>query len=284
MKKKLYILLTIYLISNSLVGQSVSETFVYAQKLFNDKNYTQSGYYFQRVLVFGNAAYKWESSVYLAEVFFKTKAYDKAYAAYNYLVYKAVEDSVKLNFKYKRLQCLLLSKKYKLAEVELLDIKSTVIGADTLKYYFYYGVLHFLTASYDSAYIGFEKVLQIKNPDSIFVLHQLITEISSFEKNYKRKARLKSMLIPGWGQWYTGNKQPAVNSFLLLGALGTAFIVTGFNYGFLDASVWILPWGYRYYSSGYKLAGQMALHNIEKQRYLVYNRIIQLMQNSYSVY
>lgn len=71
-------------------------------------------------------------------------------------------------------------------------------------------------------------------------------------------AKILSIILPGAGQFYTGNWQDGLNAFVLNGALGFATVDAALDGHYMDATLWATALFLRYYQGNYYRAEKAA--------------------------
>ena len=284
MKKKLFISLSIIWILFSCFGisysQNISATFKLAENSCNAGNFKEAIYYYQRILCFGTDAEKTKSYINSANCYFELSDYDKAYELYELAYYTVQNDSLKKEMLFRKAITLLNEKRYKLALLEILEFDCPNNEYFTRKKEIYLGITYFLLDEFEKSekhIMNYVNLSQIENSEEY---KQLFIENSKIKRGKIKTAVILSCIIPGLGQMYTGDFRNAVNSALLNASLLGIAILTGYNYGIIDAVVTIFPWLLRYYSGGMIKVEKTAKWKIAGEKQKIYNELLHLLKET----
>ncbi|MBN2520461.1 MAG: hypothetical protein JXB17_08155 [Bacteroidales bacterium] len=275
-RSRLKTYLTIILIISNLVcvlGQTVEETFNYANIQYKAKNFELAIPAYRRILFFDENRFNRETYLQLAHCYFELGIGDKAHYYYDIAYNIAEDDSIKAIIIFQKTLLYLLSGENKYARVEIENLKNIENEEIMNRSNFYKGVVY-----YKNDFISDSKEFFLSNSkfsekekatiDSLFVEYDLISRINP------QAARYLSAIVPGSGQLYTGHYNEALNSFLLTAAFFVLFQYTAINYSLLDAALAVLPWYQRYFMGGTEQAANLAINKIEKRKSEVLNEII----------
>lgn len=136
------------------------------------------------------------------------------------------------------------------------------------------GLIAFQMGQYETAKNSFNAV------DSIVKEVHLTPAI--FDRTYKinKKSKVKAMvfsaLLPGAGQAYSGHTKEAINSFVLVASIGTAYFYTLSNVGIIDALIGIYPWMDKYYAGGINRAGELVGEYKQERLNTEFNKLASL--------
>lgn len=268
MKQVLFLIL----ITKSFVsfGQSLDQTFDFANQLYEQKSYQNAVEAYKRVLYFDSAAL-FSKQVYpkIAECLFSLQRHQES-ASYYDLAYFSTEDSVlKDTYILKKLSCFLILQQYDYAEVELLNLDENISDNLADDKNFNEAILRFAKQEYDLSEQIFKKLVSDTSAiDALFDKNKKVSKISP------RKAKILSMIIPGLGQLYVGDIKNGLNSFILSTGLFALGLRSAFINNPLDAAISTLPWFQRYYQGGFKKAELIAIAKIQDKRYKIYNQLL----------
>ena len=111
--------------------------------------------------------------------------------------------------------------------------------------------------------------LSVLAEDSSCVTSQSITQDILTVKSYKHtnplKARWLSRIIPGWGQWYAGDRKNASISFLLVGGIGGSILWDVYQKAYATATMKFFLLYTRYApGSIYRMETQILRENIDR--------------------
>ena len=268
MKRVLFLIL----ITNSLLsfGQSIDQTFGFANKLYEDKSYQNAMEAYKRVLFFDNAGL-YSKNIYpkMADCLFKLNQFQEA-ADYFDLSYFSTEDSLSKDyFILKKVACFLILKQYDFADIEFLNLNANISDSLKTEKTFQEAMLRFAKGEFQTSEAAFKKI----TPDSIAVM-QLFKKNEKVSKISPKKAKIMSMIMPGLGQLYVGDIKNGLNSFILTAGLLTLGVHSALVNSPIDAAISVLPWFQRYYQGGFKKAEIIAAAKIQEKRYNIFNKLL----------
>jgi len=268
MKRVLFLIL----ITNSLAsfGQSLVQTFDFANQLYQQKSYQNAVEAYKRVVYFDSTSL-FSKQIYpkIADCLFNLQKYQES-ADYYDLAYFSTEDSLlKDTYILKKISCFLILQQYDYAEIELLNLDSEL--PDSLEYdkNFSEAILRFAKEEYDLSEQIFKKLASdTLAVDALFDKNTKVSKISP------KKAKIMSMIMPGLGQLYVGDVKNGLNSFILSAGLFALGVRSAIINNPLDAAISVLPWFQRYYQGGFKKAELIAIAKIQEKRYKIYNQLL----------
>jgi tetratricopeptide (TPR) repeat protein len=267
MKRVLFLILITNAVS---FGQSLDQTFGFANQLYEQKSYPNAVEAYKRVLFFDSAAV-FSNQVFpkIADCLFKLQKYQES-AQYYDLAYFSAHDSVLKNaYVLKKISCFLILKQYDYAEVELLGLDENLALPQKKEKDFNEAVLRFAKGEYDvSEQIFKSLVSDSAKVDLLFEKNKKVSKISP------KKAKIMSMIVPGLGQLYVGDVKNGLNSFVLSVGLFSLGLRSALINNPLDAAISTLPWFQRYYQGGFKKAELIAIARIQEKRYKIYNQLL----------
>lgn len=252
------------------MAQSIEQTLSFANEQVLLNNYNTAINAYQRVLFFDKQNLYPEIYHQLGNCYFETGNYEQAAESYNLAYYSIKNDSIKHEVLFKRTSSLLLANNYQFALIELFSLDDSLSIYFEQKKNFYFGITYFGLNQFDLA----EKHLLLSIDDDYLQQKSELREL--FKKNKKidrvnpKTAKILSMIIPGLGQFYSGDIKNGFNSFLLTGAFVALYINTSLNFSIIEAYLSVFPWYQRYYTGGFKRAEINARTRIEEKRAVVY--------------
>jgi tetratricopeptide (TPR) repeat protein len=274
MKRVLFLIL----ITNSLAsfGQSLVQTFDFANQLYQQKSYQNAVEAYKRVVYFDSTSlYSIQIYPKIADCLFNLEKYQES-ADYYDLAYFSSEDSIlKDTYIIKKISCFLILQQYDYAEIEFLNLGSEL--PESLEYdkNFNEAILRFAKQEYDLSEQIFKKLAS-----DTLAINALFEKNTKVSKISPKKAKIMSMIIPGLGQLYVGDIKNGLNSFILSAGLFALGVRSAIINNPLDAAISVLPWFQRYYQGGFKKAELIAIAKIQEKRYKIYNQLLDEVEKS----
>ncbi|HET6243237.1 MAG: tetratricopeptide repeat protein [Bacteroidetes bacterium] len=264
----------------NLSAQDIEQTLALANQQYEKAQYTQAISYYQRILFFDKKNYNSQIHHRLANCFFNTGNYEKAAESYDIAWYSEENDSIKTELVFKKTSSLLLQNKFQFALIEILNLKDDLSIDFQKRKEFYSGIIYFGLEDFVRSESHFKLVFSEK----VFVneLEKLFKKNQKIEKLNPKTARILSMVIPGLGQFYSGDIKNGINSLLLTGLFAYLYVNTAINFSFLEGYLIVFPWFHRYYTGGYKRAGINTEKIKSNKRAVIYQEIITLIEKSNS--
>jgi tetratricopeptide (TPR) repeat protein len=245
--------------------------------LFKNGNYQIALKEYERVLYFDKKNEFNELYSKIASIFFHMLDFENAYKYYDYGLRVETDDSIKFELILKKTLCKFRQDKYLEALYELLDLPDNTIELLRAKKNLYLGICCFGLNNYEDSRKYFTALL---DSTGIAQINSLLNKFYRYNNKFKSgKVELMSMLLPGLGQFYTGNILDGLNSFILLSVIGIYSLVTAINYGIIDGILMLSSWFYRYYSGGYTNASKLSEKKIADKKAEVYSEIFKIIEN-----
>ena len=263
-------------LTNSFYSQSLSETLFLANSHYKNGNYRPALKEYQRYLFFSNDQ---NATVYynIGNCFHNMHFYDKAIEFFDKAFFSFKEDSLKYSAMYKKIDCYMRTNAYGIALADLLMIDDSV---DINNYYirqFYTAICYYGMADFNNAEKYFIQCIDPKNISERNTIKEIFKRKKKFFRPNPSAAWKYSMIMPGLGQFYSGDIRNGVNSLILTGALAYIGLIIAINQNWWDALVSIFPWFYRYYEGGYRRAENIAIEKRAEKRNKIYKEIVDIV-------
>lgn len=277
---KTFILITFSLLLTCHVcSQDLSQTYMYANTQLSMGNLQSAIPAFHRVLFFSplgedDGSYRGDSYRQLGNCYFELNDYDKAASYYDLAYFSSSNDSVKIEMLFKKTQCLLLMNDYRFALVELLGLDDSLDGYFQRRKDFYLGISYFGLNQFEKSELYFLNSIDDTFKEEKYVIEGLFKKNEKIDRLNPKTAKILSMILPGLGQFYSGDVKNGLNSLVLTSAFLLIGINTALSYSIFDAVFAIMPWYQRYYIGGVKKAEAIARKKVRKKRSGVYHEII----------
>lgn len=269
------ILLFSICLMQSGLAQTVAQSQQMADKYFELGQYEQALKTYLRVLYFSDTN-NWEIYRKMARCSEFSGQPQKAYEYLNLAYFNAPGDSTKNELSFEKVAVHLKYQEFSHAQKELLDMEPAS-GYFQQKQYFYFGIAYFGNHEFEESHRNFAALFDSNDLHYLSQLEALFEENEKIERINPKTAQIMSLIIPGSGQIYAGDIKSGINSFLLNGTLMYLFMLTADYTTFLDASIIVYPWFFRYYIGGFKNAGTIAENKKAEKRSMVYQEIIRLI-------
>ena len=233
-----------------LPGQSLSETFLFANEQLAQGWTKSAEKAFKRVLFFDtDNKYRGRCMEVLANLALEQGKYQDAL---NYLdqAYFLATDAAEANdFQTKRIQIYIETNQIQKALSEIYQTDETF---DTMRIKLYEGYCQYWLRDFDAMALAMHGIL-----DPVLI-QDFKAKGERIERMNPRFYQTMSYIFPGLGQLLLGEVKQSANSLVLSAALATLFIETARRLTLFDAIISVVPWFYRYYSGGAKLTLQLA--------------------------
>ncbi len=277
MKRLLILLWIIFNYVFPVNAQNLEESLAFADKQFEQKNYRLALKEYKRVLFFNTGKnidylYRQIASIYFVR-------HDYLNAAYNYeLAYKTARNTEKkIDYIFKKASCYMLDNKFRMATFELMNLPDSSDNAFNARKNFYFAVCYWGLEDFDKAKEHFLAMIPANHPASRDEINTLFAKKKNLYRPNPKTAKIMSMILPGLGQFYSGDVKNGLNSLALTGGLVVLGIYMTEYYSFLDAFLTAAPWFMRYYKGGYQKAEQIARHKRDNRRNRTYKEILKII-------
>ncbi len=260
--------------------QNSPQTLEFAGGQYLAGNYDAALSAYQRFLFFNKE--KHAPAVYrqIADCYFRLHEYEKAAGYFDLASSSFGEDSIKNEMVFRKIASLLMKDQYDYALMELLGLEGISSSYFLDKQNFYLGITYFGMNRFDSSETSFARILERNKPADINRLHALFAANKKTDRIRPRTAKILSIILPGLGQFYSGDVKSGINSFLITSAFFLLGVKTAATYSFMDAFVSVFPWYQRYYMGGYNKAEAIARKRVRDKRAMVYKEILELLASA----
>ncbi len=201
----------------------------------------------------------------VANLFFEVNDYQNAIKyldiQYNSL---GLDDPKREEIRYQKIKIYITTNQFKSAEIEILQLNERSVS-DLNKYYFYKGMIYYL----NDEYVNGLNVLNRLNYLDVESYKKLNTICKLLIINLKKKTdayQIASGIIPGLGQYFSGDIPSGLNSTILNGGLLYLFFSVGERLSYGDAFLSVGPWLSRYFIGGVGNAKTAALTKKNKKK------------------
>jgi tetratricopeptide (TPR) repeat protein len=240
---------------------------------FKNENYRPALKEYQRYLFFSDDQ---NANIYynIGNCYRNLHHYDRAIEFYDKAFFSFQIDSLKYSALYKKIECYIRTNEFGLALAELLMIEDTT---DRDNYYlrqFYLGVCYYGMVDFTNAEKYFINSIDQKFEPERKKIAEIFKRKKRFYRPNPSAAWKYSMIMPGLGQFYSGDFRNGANSLVLTGTLAYIGITIALNQSIGDAIISVFPWFYRYYEGGYLRAETIAIEKRSEKRSKIYKEII----------
>ena len=272
LKKIFNILLFINLILSNLLAQDLDKQFNYANSLFSSEKYFDAITEYKRLLFFDKVEqYNFQSNFNIGLSYKYGAKYDEAIKKFYLSEMSAKSDSQKIKSRLQRIRINILRRTTDNALVMLNELHKEFpnqVDSNTIAYW--QGWAYIVADDWENASLAFDKI------DSEHPLKKIANEVED-NKYSVTFATLISYILPGSGQFYTGNYVSGLLSlgwnvlwgYLTINAFVTDRVLEGILIGGL---LWA-----RFYRGNFKNAEKFAIEkNIE-----ISNEAYKYLKNNY---
>jgi tetratricopeptide (TPR) repeat protein len=253
-------------------AQDFNETINFADSQLKSGNLSSALKTYQRAIFFSEGRNNLYLFTQVAEISYSKNDFETAQKYYGLAFAQSGNDSLKTELLFKKAYCQILNKNYHFAIIDLFSVSDTSIKVQN-RLNFYLGTCYFGLQDFKAAQISFLKCIDESNTKEL-------ADLFSDKKLYSpspKTARILSMILPGAGQFYSGDVKSGFNSLLLTSGLVALGINIALRYQPIDAIVAILPWYQRYFTGGYDRAEEIAIKKRATKRNEIYLQILELV-------
>jgi tetratricopeptide (TPR) repeat protein len=227
---------------------------------------------YHRAYFFSGSELKSQVGGKIADCYMVLNDFKMARSFYDTVLFYSKNESQRISCEFQKILCFMKENNfgYALIKINNLVVKD-VIQLQRRKS-LYQGICNFGIGQYDASYTYF--INSISKTDTIRRLQ--IQHLFETQKVLKRPksnvAIMLSLIIPGTGQFYSGDIKNGLNSLLLLSGiiyLGTVVSSSGL--------VIIVPLFLRYYIGGVVHAKQIADRKREEQKHIYYTNLMEIL-------
>jgi tetratricopeptide (TPR) repeat protein len=278
MKLKIYCFLIISLFLQTAVnGQNVEDVVTFANEQFEEGNYSIASKEYNRALFFGYPDNAFVAQR-IAECYTYLEQYELAGDFYDRAYRFSKSDSMKNEAVLGKSFCHIIEKQFMLGLRELLNFNESSTPEQQASYYFLKGISYFGLKDDSASYNQFIKIANYTSRNTIdtLTIKKEFEKIYRYPKRYNpQRAYIMSGIIPGSGQFVSGEITAGLNSLLLISGLYILSARVIHLYSFWDAAIALFPWIQRYYLGGMDHSKELAKSKIRSKRYSSYLKVLE---------
>jgi len=227
---------------------------------------------YQRAYFFSGGELKSKLSEKIADCYLVLNNYKMARSFYDSVAVYSENESRRLNCEFQKILCLMKENNfgYALLKLENLEVRDKV--QLLRKKNLYQGICYFGIGQYEASHQNLLNSISEADTARRLQLEHLFTNQFLLKRPNSRLAIMLSLVIPGTGQFYSGDIKNGINSILLLSGifyLGTMASSSGL--------VLVVPIFCRYYVGGIVHAKQIADQKREKNKYIYYTNLMEIL-------
>ena len=278
--KKQFILFFSLLLQLNLWGQSVDETKQMADRLYDQKQYHEALYFYQRV-----AFFSWpeaESAVLarIANCFYAQKDFTRAIEFFDHAYFAATNPSEKTDYLFGKITTYLETKNYHSALIELLGQDFPENSQNHYRKELFLATAYFGLEQYTKAGYHFSESVPLEQKEARHQIELLFENPKDFSRPNPKLALILSAILPGAGQVYAGEPGAGLNSLLLTGTFVGMVLYLSVRIHPIDAILTGLPWFQRYYQGGFDHAERTAELARERRRNQIFQQSLKIISAS----
>ncbi len=261
-----------------LLAQDIQLVKEYADKQFEKENFSIALKEYQRILLFDVENQYNDIYAKIASIYYQNEDFDNALVYFDFARKAVQNDSLKLEFAFKKTLCYFKQEKYLLGLTELYDFPNLLTPYFENKKNLYFAICHFGLNEHAETISYFSEIVDSTGLNQI---DTYLIRLNKYQKKYDPdKLEMMSIFLPGLGQAYAGDVGSALNSLLLLTGIAAYSYYTMVTYSILDGTLVLTTWFYRYYSGGHRKAYELGTHKIQEKRSATYHQILETVMNN----
>ncbi len=279
LKKYLFLHIVIFsLFFNRVDAQTIQQEYEHALELYHQHEYASAISSFRRVVFFDRINYPLSYKL-LGDCYKQTGEKTKSLYYYNLARSAPVSDSLSTEIDFAVIAVHLMFNEPNFALINLFSLHFGDNNYFQQKTDFYYSLTYYLLHDFDQSRDYFFKIVDTTNPKLRCSVDSLY---SAAQRNEKSSVYLPMFLsiVPGLGQFYLGEYNASLNSFVLSTAIFGLYLIALNHVAVLDAIITILPWFQRYYSGGLLQAKALAKKKKRTVYFQIYNALIDLYSDN----
>ena len=277
MKQKIFLFL-IFSIAFSAIAQNINQTIELADNAKDAENYQAAVEYYERALFFdSNQEYYPSVSNNIAECYFSLHDYPNAIKYYSLAFNLSKDDSLRNFYSLRKIESLILNHNFSYAYIDLLENEEA--NKREKEWTLYAAISCFGMEQYDDSKKYFLLLIPSNNEKDSILVEKSFLKLSKYQKRLKpNRAKWMSFIIPGLGQFYSGNIRNGLNSLILNGLLIYFTIELSITYTVMDALLATGPWIQRYYLGGTNNAKHSCEMQLAKRKNQVYRKLLEIVE------
>ncbi len=213
----------------------------------------------------------------IADCYFQVGDLDRALEFYDRAYFLYDSDSMRLTVFFNKVACNVFQKNYDLALIDMFGLSDTLSTFFYKRKQFYLGIIYFGKEDFEKSKNHFLSVHR-NNKTYVDKVQKLFDSRGKINKPNPKTAFILSLIIPGSGQFYSGDFKNGFNSFVLNEGLLLLGIFTAYRYTVLDALVSVGPWFQRYYQGGLESAEKIAEQKRGKHRQQIFKQLMETVE------
>lgn len=260
-----------------LWSQDIHQLKEHADQQFARGNLTAALKEYQRVLFFDDQQQYRDVYSDIADIYYATEDLNQAMVYYDFARKAIPDDSLKLEYSFRRILCYFKQENYLLGLTDLYDLPDPLSPYFEAKRNLYFAICHFGLDETDQSLQYFSEVV---DSSGLAQINNLFNQFERYKKKYDpNRLELMSIFLPGLGQFVGGDVKNGLNSILLLGGIATYSYYTMLSYGILDGTLVLVTWFYRYYTGGHKKAAELGALRIQEKQDDTYQQMLDIVNH-----
>lgn len=253
----------------SAESQGIKDIRAFADSSYERGQYSVALKEYQRVLFFSKNKTNPHLFNSIANCYFQSGQLDRAIEYFDRSFFLFKDDSLQLSAAFNKIACYVYQGNFDMALIDVFGMPDSLPPFFDQRRNFYLGVIYFGKKDFVSAKKYF---LEINQSDEAYLkkINQLFDPKGKINRPKPTIAFILSLIIPGSGQFYSGDIKNGVNSFLLNEGLLLLGIYTAYRYSIIDAIISVGPWFQRYYQGGLESAEKIAEQKRAENRQQIY--------------
>ncbi|MBK8845757.1 MAG: hypothetical protein IPO27_03990 [Bacteroidetes bacterium] len=260
-------LILCFSITVHVYAQNIEQTKALMQQAYAAGNYSYCTELGERIIYF-DTTYKHTAICHLftGDSYFRQQDYANAASHFEMAAQLTTDDSVRTESLFGTGLSYMLMNDYSTALISLLDIYSNNNETIEKRKLLYTGVAYYYLNDFEKSqsYLNQFANMVHMHQDTIA---QLMSITHKKTKRYKPgKAYTLSLLLPGMGQFYSGDIKNGINALLLVAGLTYLGYNVWINAGVVDAIISVAPWLQRYYYGNAEKARAIAANRLQLEK------------------
>lgn len=255
-------------------SDSIEDIIKFSNRLYHEGDYLQALHEYQRAYFFCKREFKAGIGEKIAGCYMILNDFPMARSFHDSVIFYSNNDTLRINSEFQKILCFMKENNFGYALLKLNDLELEDETQLHRRRNLYQGICYFGIGQYDASH---QYLLNsISKTDTIrrLQLERLFENQNVLMRPNSNAAIMLSMIIPGTGQFYSGDIKNGLNSLLLLS--GIIYLGTIVSSGGL---VLIVPIFCRYYLGGIVHAKQIADKKRIEKKYIYYTNLLEILIN-----
>lgn len=258
--------------SSESKSNNIESIISFGDTLYLNRNYCIALQEYRRAFFFAGSEHKCKLGKKIADCYINLNDFKMARSFYDSVMFYSKNDSQRISCEFQKILCFMKENNFGYALIKLNNLKVEDEIQLQRRKNLYQGICYFGIGQYNASYQYFMNSISETDTIKRLQLQHLYENQNVLKRPNSSLAIMLSLIIPGTGQFYSGDIKDGLNSLFLLSGifyLGTIVSSSGL--------VLIVTLFCRYYLGGIVHAKQIADRKRKEIKYVYYTNLMRIL-------